>query len=239
MKKAIKLIILVFIISLGVWLIKDYGKSKWFRYEIKKRLNWLDFKEKIAIPELTLDSDVDLDGIYDLDDIIDGARKDSVNKPVYKSAYYSGGYPPEGEGVCTDVVWRAFENAGYNLKDMIDKDIRENVGDYPRVGGNPDPNIDFRRVKNLVVFFTKYAEILTNEIRPRDIENLSQWQGGDIVVFSGKSDHIAIISDTRDNNGVPFIIHNAGPYTKEENALLIWNEEISKVKYHFRWPKVR
>lgn len=31
-----------------------------------------------------------------------------------------GGYPPDNIGVCIDVVWRAFANAGYSLKDMVD-----------------------------------------------------------------------------------------------------------------------
>ena len=34
--------------------------------------------------------------------------------------------PPDTEGVCTDVIWRAFKNAGYSLKDMVDEDIKNN-----------------------------------------------------------------------------------------------------------------
>lgn len=36
---------------------------------------------------------------------------------------------------------------------FIDADIAENTGLYPRAQGTPDPNIDFRRVPNLRVFF--------------------------------------------------------------------------------------
>jgi uncharacterized protein YijF (DUF1287 family) len=194
---------------------------------------WRTTVNKIEIPRLEFDIDKDGDGINDLDDIIEGARKDMDNKPMYKSVYYDGGYPPSNEGVCTDVIWRALLNAGYNLKDMLDKDIRENTSDYQRVNGAPDPNIDFRRVKNLVPFFKKFATSLTIEIMPGDIENLEEWQGGDIVVFGEPLEHIAIVSDKRRNDGVPLIIHNAGPYTLENDMILNWPSPIT---HHFRFP---
>jgi uncharacterized protein YijF (DUF1287 family) len=188
---------------------------------------------KVQVPRITVGTDRDGDGLCDLQDIVEGARKDAANKPVYTDKYYRGGYPPDNEGVCTDVIWRAFKNAGYNLKDMVDKDIREHKGSYPAVNGRPDPNIDFRRVRNLYVFFKKYATSLTLELKPYDIENLSQWQGGDIVTFSNPG-HIAIISDRRRNDGIPYIIHNAGPYTREGDDLLYW---MSSITGHFRFPK--
>ncbi|MGI6779082.1 MAG: DUF1287 domain-containing protein [Acetivibrionales bacterium] len=188
---------------------------------------------ELDIPRIQVDTDMDQDGIKDMDDILEGARKDMENKPKYRSAYYEGGYPPDNEGVCTDVIWRALQNAGYNLKEMIDNDIRENMKDYPRVSGKPDPNIDFRRVKNLVPFFKKYAVTLTTEIIPRDEENLKEWQGGDIVVYGEPLEHIAVVSDQRRKDGVPYIIHNGGPYTKENDMLLRWH---SPIIYHFRFP---
>jgi uncharacterized protein len=189
------------------------------------------------IPKIDFDYDHNGNGISDLDDFLAGAREEAKIKPRYKSAYYQGGYPPENEGVCTDTIWRAFMHGGYNLKDMVDEDIRNNVADYPRVAGKPDPNIDFRRVSNLIPFFEKHAEILTTEIIPGDMENLKQWQGGDIVTFGPHNGHIAIVSDKRNRKGVPYIIHNGGPYTKEEDGLLFWHNNISPITYHFRFPK--
>lgn len=180
-----------------------------------------------------LDSDKDDDGIYDLDDIVQGARKDLEAKPSYKDAYYAGGYPPDNEGVCTDVIWRALQNAGYDLKGMMDRDIQAHPGDYPRVAGVPEPNIDFRRVPNQEAFFKKYAKRLTTEIKPWDPENLKQWQGGDIVVFGPPYDHVGVVSDKRRADGVPLLIHNAGPFTREDNGLLNWP---SPLEYHFRYP---
>lgn len=162
----------------------------------------------------TIKSTVDYNnnGIDDYTDIMLGARKDAQNMVTYKSAYYVGGYPPETEGVCTDVIWRAFKNAGYSLKDLVDKDIAENTFAYPRVNGSPDPNIDFRRVPNLKVFFQRHATSLT--LDPNDIE---KWQPGDIVTYD--CSHIAIVSDKRNSKGQVYIIHNEGQPIREEDAL--------------------
>jgi uncharacterized protein YijF (DUF1287 family) len=193
--------------------------------------------EELVIERITCTSDQDGDGLNDLDDIVEGARKDIENKPRYTDAYYEGGYPPDDEGVCTDVIWRALKNAGFLLKDMVDEDIRKNIDLYPRVQGHPDPNIDFRRIKNLRVFFDRFATILTTEITPLDVENLKEWQAGDIVVFDDPMEHIAIISEKRNKDGVPYIIHNCGPYTQENDMLIFWHENYSPIIAHYRFPK--
>jgi len=192
------------------------------------------FGKPFTVEKVELNSDKDLDGIKDLDDIVQGARLDIKRKPKYKSVYYQGGYPPDTEGVCSDVIWRALKNAGFNLKDMVDKDIKDNTGDYPDVEGKPDPNIDFRRVKNLFVFFNKYADCLDTKILPYDKKNLITWQGGDIVIFENP-DHIGIVSDKRGRDGVPFVIHNGWSHTKESNILL---SNKNKIVGHFRFPKL-
>lgn len=186
--------------------------------------------EDFGITTLKSESDFDNDGIDDYTDIMLGARKDAENRPVYKSAYYAGGYPPDTEGVCTDVVWRAFKNAGYSLKDLIDEDIKNNVSEYPRVGGKPDPNIDFRRVPNLISFFTRNAESLST-----DLSQIEDWQPGDIVTF--EKNHVGIISDKRNKNGVPYLIHNGAQKNREEDILEIYSL-YSEISGHFRWnPK--
>lgn len=173
--------------------------------------------------------DYDEDGIDDYTDILLGARKDASNHPRYDGSYVSGGYPSDDVGVCADVIWRAFKEAGYSLKDMIDEDIKNNKNDYPGLDKKPDPNIDFRRVRNLKVFFDKYADSLT-----LDINKIEQWQPGDIVVFGNRYTHIGIISDKRNKRGVPYLIHNAGQPKREEDVLERWNKK-SKVVGHYRW----
>ena len=170
--------------------------------------------------------DYDNDGIDDYTDTLEGAKIEAENKPTYKSAYYAGGYPPDNEGVCTDVIWRALKNAGYNLKDMVDKDIKENINKYPRVAGKQDPNIDFRRVPNLKVYFERNHIVLTT-----DLTKIEEWQPGDIVVF-GKT-HIGIISDKRNKKGIPYLIHNGGQPIREEDFLETY-DKYEPISGHYR-----
>jgi uncharacterized protein YijF (DUF1287 family) len=151
---------------------------------------------------------------------------------IYDSSYYQGGYPPEGKGACTDVVWRAFSHAGIDLKQMVDSDIRQNPQCYAFTGAHPDPDIDFRRVSNLQIFFQRHSQQLDTDIVPEDVDNLSKWQAGDIVVFGAPLEHIAIVSDRRGRDGVPLLIHNAGPRAAEGHYLLNWSSPIT---YHFRY----
>lgn len=156
--------------------------------------------------------DYNNNGVDDYTDIMLGARQDALNRPRYDGSYHAGGYPPDQVGVCTDVIWRAFKHAGYCLKDMVNKDIQANKELYPYVKGQADGNIDFRRVPNLKVYFSRKAVSLT--LDPKQID---QWQPGDIVTFGSK--HIAIVSDRRNRQGIPYIIHNGGQPRREEDAL--------------------
>jgi len=174
------------------------------------------YAEDFNIQVIKSENDLDSDGIDDYSDILQGAKLEAENKPAYRSGYYDGGYPPNNEGVCTDVIWRALKNAGYNLKEMVDKDIKESLSLYTSID-KPDPNIDFRRVRNLKVFFDKNYTKLTNN--PYDID---EWMPGDIVIFG--TSHIAIISDRRNEEGIPYIIHNASQPNRDEDAIMYWHK---------------
>ena len=156
--------------------------------------------------------DFNNNGKDDYTDFLNGARADAVALPTYDDSYFEGGYPPDDIGVCSDVIWRAFREAGYSLKDMVDNDIARDLEAYVDID-KPDPNIDFRRVVNLRVFFGKYAASLTT-----DIDRVEEWQPGDIVVF-GRNTHIGIVSDKRDAEGHAYIIHNSGQAEREEDYL--------------------
>ncbi len=166
--------------------------------------------------------DYDNDNIDDYTDFVLGARKDAENNPKYVSEYYEDSYPPSNEGVCTDTIWRAFKNAGYSLRNMVDTDIILHKEDYPDIK-HRDINIDFRRVANLKIFFSKYAE--SHSLNPKDIE---EWQPGDIVVF--EDNHIGIISDRRNKDGITFVIHNGGQRNREEDYLT-----KSEITGHYRF----
>ena len=211
--KTISIIILIFAITL-------IGVITYYIYKPSYTA------EDFGIITIKSNLDKDGDGIDDYTDILLGARAEAERKPRYQSTYYAGGYPPDTEGVCTDVVWRAFRDAGYLLKDMVDEDIAQNVEEYPRVEGKPDTNIDFRRVPNLKVYFERNHITLTN-----DLSQIAEWQPGDIVVFGSK--HIGIISDKRNKNGVPYLIHNGGQPNREEDILELYNQ-FEPISAHYR-----
>jgi len=82
-----------------------------------------------------------------------------------------------------------------------------------------DKNIDFRRVRNLDIYFKNNNISLTI-----DLSKIEEWQGGDIIVFK---DHIGIISDKRNRNGVPFLIHHTNPMQMryEEDILELYEKD--------------
>jgi hypothetical protein len=166
--------------------------------------------------------DMDQDGIDDQTDILQGARNYISTNPVYKSKYYDTGYSNDKYGVCTDVVANAMLNAGYDLQQLVNADIISHPDDYDVE--EPDINIDFRRVKNLKVYFKHTAISLTT-----DIYEIEEWQGGDIVIFEN---HIGIVSDKRNDNGIPFIIHHNSPFQSsyEEDIL----EKRDDIVGHYR-----
>ena len=77
-------------------------------------------------------------------------------------------------------------------------------------------------------FFKRYAESLTT-----DIYEVGQFQPGDIVTFDD-SDHIAMISDKMNKNGVPYLIQNGDEEQeeKEEDRLEITEMEVTG---HYRF----
>ena len=205
-------IILIIAISAGTAAIYFSKKNKVY------------YAEDFNIETVKSSVDFNKNGTNDYEDILKGARMAVESLPTYRGDYWDTAYPPDDIGVCTDVVWRAFKNAGYSLKDMIDMDIAENLSEYPRITGKPDPNIDFRRVPNLMSFFKRNATVLT-----LDTKEIEEWQPGDIVTYG--TDHVAIVSDKRNGKGVPYIIHHGSDHHKREEDNL-YQDNISG---HYRF----
>ena len=200
MKRKIPIIILIFIIIL-VYILYRYNYIPHKKYT-NDYFNIETYKSKI---------DKDKDGIDDQTDILNSTREYINTKPIYKSKYYGTGYPNDQYGVCTDVVGIALKNAGYDLMELVNIDIINNKENYDI--DVIDKNIDFRRVKNLIIYFKNNSINLTT-----DIKDTKEWQGGDIIIFKN---HIGIVSDKRNKKGIPFIIHNQSPYQSnyEEDIL--------------------
>ena len=167
--------------------------------------------------------DKDNDGIDDQTDILNNVRDYIATKPKYDSKYYAGGYPDDGYGVCTDVVAFGFRGAGYDLRELVNEDIKNNPDKYDVEVR--DKNIDYRRVGNLLIYFQDNSINLTT-----DINDIKSWQGGDIVVFST---HIGIVSDKRNKKGIPYVIHHERPY-QEEYEEDILSSRKNDIKGHFR-----
>lgn len=175
----------------------------------------------MGYPQYISEKDADGDGIDDQTDLLRSARAYLSTGPRYKSKYYESGYPDDGYGVCTDVLAFAMKGAGYDLMTLVNEDILSHREDYDI--DHPDINIDFRRVRNLRVYFKRNAISLTT-----DPKNTREWQGGDIVMFK---EHVGIVSDMRNERGVPYVIHlRSGVQLKYEEDIL----ESSTVTDHFR-----
>ena len=99
--------------------------------------------------------------------------------------------------------------------------VADDIAKAPEAYGitEPDPNIDFRRVRNLRVYFQRNAVELTT-----DLSDHEAWQGGDIVIFKS---HIGIVSDRRNAHGVPYVIHHNGPrQTRYEQDILEKRDDL-------------
>lgn len=208
-------------------------------------INQLPKIKKVDIGIANVVTDADTDGINDQEDILQGAKLELKKKAKNIIAegsvnYFEGGDPPQDKAVCTDIIARAFTNAGYDLRMLVGNDIRDNFGEYPWELWEVkvvDLNIDYRRPQNLIIFFQRNAKSLIIDIDPKKSKNLLQWLPGDMVFWdvnrNGSVDHCGILSDRPNKEDIPYVIHNyiEPGYTVEEDVLQKW-----LVVGHFRFP---
>jgi uncharacterized protein len=79
----------------------------------------------------------------------------------------------------------------------------------------------------MVVFFKRHGRELTRDLNKKD-----QWKAGDLVTWKlpGGLDHIGILTDRKNAQGLPYVVHNIGG-TREEDVIAAWT-----VLGHFRYP---
>jgi len=167
--------------------------------------------------------------------IVAAARREVARKGGYDSSYraikYPGGDVPGG-GVCTDLVLRALRGAGFDLQKLVHEDMKADFSKYPEDwdATRPDPNIDHRRVLNLMCFFRRKAGWLPRSVNGK---SLAGWKPGDVVFWdlgrSGRK-HCGVISDRKAPSGRPLVIHNLAG-AAEEDCLARW-----KIIGHGRYP---
>jgi uncharacterized protein YijF (DUF1287 family) len=146
----------------------------------------------------------------------------------YDAAYAQLDYPmgdvDRSTGVCTDVIVRAYRDAfEVDLQKLVHDDMKTAFTDYPAIWGlsRPDRNIDHRRVPNLERFFERQGADLPLPVA------LDGWQPGDLYTMrlGGRLPHIGIVSDKRTSAGHPYVIHNIGGGTQEEDILGLFDDE--------------
>lgn len=157
-----------------------------------------------------------------------------VTKYDFSNWYYSNWwFPPVGIWVCSDVIRMAYGEMNIDIKKLVDEDISKNPSIYKT---NFDSNINFRRVKNLKIFFDRNSKILTNELIPNNIKNLETWQVWDIVIFDELPHnhlwHIWIISPQRRDDWVPYMIDNHWDWVNISITPLDWP---TKIIGHYRY----
>lgn len=148
----------------------------------------------------------------------------------YVPIAYPGGDVPPDRGVCTDVLIRAYREVGIDLQQQVHEDMLAAFPAYPQLWGltAPDPNIDHRRVPNLMVFFQRQGACQPMTTNPGD------YYTGDVVAWDlgGGAQHIGLVSDRPvAGTGRYLIIHNMGRGPMLNDCLFTW-----QIIGHYRYP---
>jgi uncharacterized protein YijF (DUF1287 family) len=138
---------------------------------------------------------------------------------------------PADTGVCTDEIIRSYRSVGVDLQKEVHEDMAGNFGEYPRkwrwLSSRPDPNIDHRRVPNLMVFFARKGESQPLSARAEDY-----WPG-DLVTWDlgGGVPHIGVVVNQKSTpTGRYMVVHNIGQGPRMEDVLFNW-----KITGHYRY----
>lgn len=149
------------------------------------------------------------------------AEERSHHHVVYDGTGYPISYPmgdvPAGKGTCTDEVIRAYRLVGVDLQQEVHEDMLRNFAAYPHKFGlkAPDPNIDHRRVWNLLTFFLRNADALPITDDGKD------YKPGDVIVWDLDNYQLHIGLVTRKwskKHKRPLIMHNisSGPHIEDK-----------------------
>jgi uncharacterized protein YijF (DUF1287 family) len=179
-----------------------------------------------ALPALLMSSLVALAGPATARnaDIVNAARAQvgvtRLYDPAYRKLAYPGGDVSPERGVCTDVVVRALRKSrAIDLQRLVHEDMKAHWSEYPNQRrwrlAKPDPNIDHRRVPNLMTYFRRAGYGLT------PARDASGYLPGDIVAWDlGRGVlHVGIVSDRKAVTGTPLVVHNIGAGAREEDIL--------------------
>ena len=173
-------------------------------------------RNKGSIPPVVSVTSESGDAADDIGLAIVAAARSQIGKTVkYDSSYAKLEYPmgdvPIETGVCTDVIIRALRDAlNMDLQQLVHQDMKASFLLYPKRWGFkfPDKNIDHRRTLNLMKYFERKGFSLPVSDNPED------YLPGDIIAADV---HIVIVSDKKNEHGIPLVIHNIGRGAREES----------------------
>ena len=146
----------------------------------------------------------------------------TYDEVIYDPAYFSMSYPngdvPQGKGVCTDVIIRAYRKLGIDLQKEVHEDMNVNFAAYPNNWGltGTDKNIDHRRVPNLMKFFERHG------IQKKTSYDANLYVPGDIVCWNlyGGITHIGLVVNQKSKDQLRYlIVHNIGSGQVLEDCL--------------------
>ena len=158
------------------------------------------------------------------------------------SVFPDTGYPTDNVWISTDVISVTLRDCGYDIMELIYKDMIEHKEDYPMdIKGRKTAikYIDFRDVFFQEKFFNRNALILPTEYDIEDENKNLIWQPGDIVYFQFDEndpykDLGGFISPHKNEDGIPKVIMISGEFNKVSDVDVLLEY---KIVGHFRYPQ--
>lgn len=156
-----------------------------------------------------------------VEDAIEQSTYTVYYDPAYVKLDYPGGDVARERGACSDVIIRAFRKSGVDLQKEIHEDMTRSFSAYPQKWGlaRPDPNIDHRRVPNMMTYFARQRKALAISSDAKD------YLPGDVVAWDlgGGTTHIGLVTNIISENSSGFLLaHNIGAGVRVEEVLFSW-----------------
>jgi uncharacterized protein YijF (DUF1287 family) len=151
------------------------------------------------------------------------------------------GYPTNNVWVSTDVIAVVLNDVGFDLMELIYKDMSEHKDDYPMdIKGRQQAikYIDFRDTFFQEQFFRRHALELPLEYDVDEPNNTVLWQPGDVLYFQFDPDNPykdlgGFVSPHKSEDGIPLVIMISAEFgsISEADVLMEYN-----IVGHFRYP---
>ena len=149
----------------------------------------------------------------------------------YSIIIYPNGDVDPYQGVCSDVIIRAYRKLGVDLQKEVHEDMKSNFMEYPKKWGlrRTDRNIDHRRVPNLMRFFERKNASL------KITKDVANFKPGDVISWDlddGRP-HIGIVVNRKTSCGARYLmLHNVGEGQVLDDCLFRY-----KITGHYRYIK--